>query len=88
VIIGVLPLYSHRHAEFLHNEVPGISIPGHVRQRMKEAGDDGLDTGVQLAGELLTAVRDRVHGAYVIPPFGRYDVVAEVARAVVGSETV
>lgn len=87
-IIGVLPLYSHRHAEFLHNEVPGISIPGHVRQRMKEAGDDGLSTGVQLASELLTAVQELVHGAYVIPPFGRYDVVAEVARAVVGSETV
>lgn len=86
VIMGVLPLYSHRHAEFLHNEVPGISIPDYIRQRMKEAGDDGLDVGIQLARELLTAVRDRVHGTYVIPPFGRYDVVAEVARAVVAPE--
>ncbi len=83
VIMGVLPLYNHRHADFLHHEVPGISIPDHVRQRLKEAGDEGLDMGIQLTHELLTAVRDYIHGAYVMPPFGRYDVVAEVARAVV-----
>ncbi|RME42056.1 MAG: bifunctional homocysteine S-methyltransferase/methylenetetrahydrofolate reductase [Chloroflexi bacterium] len=83
VIMGVLPLYNHRHADFLHHEVPGISIPDHVRQRLKEAGDDGLDMGIQLTHELLKAVRDYIHGAYVMPPFGRYDVVAEVARAVV-----
>ena len=27
VLLGVLPLVSARHAEFLHNEVPGITIP-------------------------------------------------------------
>lgn len=82
VIMGVLPLYSFRHAEFLHNEVPGISIPDPIRQRMKEAGDVGLDIGIELARELLTAVRDHIHGAYVMPPFGRYDVVAKVASGV------
>lgn len=83
VLMGVLPLYSFRHAEFLHNEVPGISIPTALRRRMKEAGDDGLDTGIQAARELLTAVQDYIHGAYMMPPFGRYDVVAEVAEAVI-----
>ncbi|MFQ5856975.1 MAG: bifunctional homocysteine S-methyltransferase/methylenetetrahydrofolate reductase [Anaerolineae bacterium] len=83
VIMGVLPLYSHRHAEFLHNEVPGINIPARVRQRMQDAGEEGLDVGVQLARELLTVVGDHIHGAYVMPPFGRYDVVARVAEAVV-----
>jgi 5,10-methylenetetrahydrofolate reductase len=41
ILLGLLPLQSHRHAEFLHNEVPGIMIPDPVRQAMKEAGDRG-----------------------------------------------
>ncbi len=80
VIMGVLPLYSHRHAEFLHNEVPGIHVPEVVRRRMREAGQDGLAVGVELARELLSAVRDHVHGAYIMPPFGRYDVVEAIGR--------
>src|SRR5438876_9838199 len=39
VIVGVLPLHSYRHAEFLHNEVPGITIPDPIRARLRDAGD-------------------------------------------------
>ena len=45
ILAGVLPIHSARHAEFLHNEVPGIVIPGHVRERMRAAGDDGWRPG-------------------------------------------
>jgi homocysteine S-methyltransferase len=38
VVVGLLPLHSSRHAEFLHNEVPGITVPDAVRARMREAG--------------------------------------------------
>jgi len=38
VLVGLLPLHSFRHAEFLHNEVPGITIPDDVRARLREAG--------------------------------------------------
>ena len=44
-VVGVLPLHSSRHAEFLHNEVPGITVPDAVRARMREAGDRGLRAG-------------------------------------------
>ena len=37
VLIGILPLYSHKNAEFLHNEVPGMSIPDDIRERMRVA---------------------------------------------------
>ena len=80
VIMGVLPLYGHRHAEFLHHEVPGIHVPEAVRRRMREAGKEGLAVGVELARELLSAVRDHVHGAYIMPPFGRYDVVEAIGQ--------
>ncbi len=78
VIMGVLPLRSFRHAEFLHNEVPQMSIPEPVRLRMSDAGRKGGQVGVAIARELLEAVRPRIAGAYMIPAFGRYDVVAEV----------
>ena len=41
VMVGILPLVSARHAGFLHNEVPGISIPEEIRAQMERAGEDG-----------------------------------------------
>src|SRR5439155_7511545 len=82
VLVGVLPLASARHAEFLHNEVPGVVIPQAVRERMVAAGDDGPQAGVEQAVELLDAARGLVQGAYVIPAFGRYDLAAQVVTRV------
>jgi homocysteine S-methyltransferase len=81
LIVGILPLHSSRHAEFLHNEVPGITIPAEARARMREAGDRALHVGVDMAQGLLREVRRRYGGAYLIPSFGRYEVVAEVLEA-------
>jgi len=80
VLLGVLPLQSFRHAEFLHNEVPGISIPQWVRDRMQAAGNAGRDEGLLLARELLLGLVDRIDGAYLMPSFGRYEVVATLVR--------
>jgi methionine synthase / methylenetetrahydrofolate reductase (NADH) len=81
VLVGLLPLHSSRHAEFLHNEVPGITVPDHVRARMRDAGDRGLRTGIDLAQALLLDVKTRYAGAYLMPSFGRFEVVAEVLDA-------
>jgi len=81
IIVGLLPLHSFRHAEFLHNEVPGITIPDAVRARMKEAGDRALRQGIEMAQVLLQQIRTRYAGAYLMPSFGRYEVVAEVLEA-------
>ena len=81
VVVGILPLHSFRHAEFLHNEVPGIDIPEAVRRRLREAGDGALRLGIEMAQELVRAVRARYAGAYLMPSFGRFEVVAEVLDA-------
>ncbi|MBI2525731.1 MAG: bifunctional homocysteine S-methyltransferase/methylenetetrahydrofolate reductase [Candidatus Rokubacteria bacterium] len=81
VIVGVLPLHSWRHAEFLHNEVPGITIPHGARARMREAGDRALRVGIAMAQELVGQIRRRYAGAYLMPSFGRFEVVAEVLEA-------
>ena len=82
VMVGLLPLHSSRHAEFLHNEVPGITVPDDVRGRMREAGERGLRVGIALGQELIVQVRRRYAGAYLMPSFGRFEVVAEVLEAI------
>jgi 5,10-methylenetetrahydrofolate reductase len=81
VVVGLLPLHSSRHAEFLHNEVPGITVPDEVRARMREAGERGLRAGVAMGQALIAQVRRRYAGAYLMPSFGRFEVVAEVLEA-------
>jgi homocysteine S-methyltransferase len=80
LLLGVLPLQSTRHAEFLHNEVPGITIPDATRAVLREAGEHGAEIGLRITEELLDAVGDRVAGTYVMPSFGRYEQAAELAR--------
>jgi homocysteine S-methyltransferase len=79
LIVGVLPLVSHRHAEFLHNELPGLSIPSWVRERLRQASDPRQE-GVRQAAEFIEAVRARIGGVYLVPSFGRYEGVIELAR--------
>jgi homocysteine S-methyltransferase len=82
VLMGILPLYSLRHAQFLHNEVPGISIPDIIMKRIEDAGDDAPYEGVRIAQELLRSIHGLTAGAYVIPSFGKYELAAEVVDAV------
>jgi homocysteine S-methyltransferase len=80
ILVGIMPLHSCKHAEYLHNEVPGISIPQHVRDAMEQAGDQGAQVGLELAEELLAEVRDVCQGTYLVPSFGRYEEMATLVR--------
>jgi homocysteine S-methyltransferase len=82
VLVGILPLASARHAEFLHNEVPGITLIEAVRDRMRLAGDQGRREGIQIAQEILLQVKDMAAGVYLMPAFGRFDTAAEVFSVV------
>ncbi len=86
VLVGLLPLFSARHVNFLHHEVPGISIPDPIRARMEKAGDDspgnsGIQEGIRINTELVEQVRAWAQGIYIMPQFNRYDVVAEMIDA-------
>lgn len=78
IFMGLLPLQSSKHTEFLHNEVPGIRIPDRIRERMKKAGEKGAKEGVQICRELLKEAKSLVSGVYLIPSFGRFEQVLEV----------
>lgn len=78
ILAGVLPLFNARHADFLHNEVPGIRIPAEVQERMHRAGDRGAEEGVSMARDLVGQLRPLVQGIYLMPAFSRYDLASDV----------
>jgi homocysteine S-methyltransferase len=83
IFTGVWPLLNGRQAEFLHNEVPGIVIPEHVRSAM--AGAEGLEgrrKGIELAKDVCRATLDLFPGVYLITPFLNYDTTVELAQFV------
>ena len=84
VMVGLLPLASHRNAEFLHNEVPGMQIPAQIRERMAKAATPAKarEEGVTIAKHALASVLERVAGAYIMPPFNRVDSALAIANSV------
>jgi len=78
VLVGIMPLQSYRHAEFIHNELAGVFVPEDVRERMRLAGENGIAEGIAQARELLEACRPMVQGTYLVPSFGRVEVVGEL----------
>ncbi len=82
ILAGILPLVSAKHATFLHNEVPGISIPEEARKRLESAGDNASKVGVELAVELIQGIKNWAHGIYIMPQFHRYDMISEIIVAV------
>ncbi len=84
VLLGILPLMSTRHTEFIHNELAGVIIPDAIRKRMRAAGEAGADAGLEIATEQIEEARalDWVSGVYVMPSFGRYEVAAALVRQI------
>jgi homocysteine S-methyltransferase len=88
VLIGVLPLQSHKHASFLHHEVPGITLSEDALERMRKAGANGRQEGVLMAQELLAELKrlPHVQGVYLMPSFGRYELACQVLEALTTAE--
>lgn len=80
MLLGCIPLNNTRHAEFLHNEVPGITIPDDVRRRMRDAGDQSHEEGLKIAQELLSQARELVQGVYIETSYQRYDVAVRLTE--------
>ena len=78
ILLGILPLVSSRNAEFLHNEFPGISIPAEVREKMRQAGERGVEEGIDIAWELIEYAYPHFGGIYIMPPFNKYPIAVEL----------
>ena len=78
VLIGVWPLNSYKQALRLNNEVPGIMIPEPLLKSMEAAGVSARERGFEVAREMLVWARTELAGAYLIPPFKRYEEILEI----------
>ncbi len=83
VLVGLMPLKSLRHAEFMHNEVPGVRVPQALRDRLARAEDDaaGLEIGIEEAAGLKAEIAAGAQGIYLMPPFGSAEIAARVLAA-------
>jgi methionine synthase / methylenetetrahydrofolate reductase(NADPH) len=78
VLIGVWPLTSYKQALRLNNEVPGIVIPEVLLKSMEAAGASARDKGFGVAHDMLKWAQSEMAGAYLIPPFKRYEEIVEI----------
>jgi homocysteine S-methyltransferase len=85
IMLGVIPLRSAKHAEFLHHEVPGMNIPDWIQNRMRSAenpSSEGVDIAVEFLEKVRSSFSDRIAGIYLMPPFKRYDLAVEIIERV------
>jgi len=77
VIMGILPLLSLKHANFLHDKVAGIAIPDQLKKEMATSRDP-IATGIGQAREMLQLAKKMFSGACIMPPFDRFDLLPEI----------
>ena len=77
-MVGILPLRGSKHAEFLHNEIPGMNIPEELRQRFRSTTVKPSQLGIDIAVEFLRQAKAHVAGVYLMPPFKKYEIVPMV----------
>jgi homocysteine S-methyltransferase len=78
VMAGVWPLNSYKQALRLNNEVPGIVIPEPILKELEAAGTEARSCGFAIARRVLEWARTELAGAYLIPPFKRYEEILEI----------
>jgi homocysteine S-methyltransferase len=80
IIAGVWPLISLRNAEFMNNEVPGISVPNEIMERMRQAKskEKALQQGIDIAREMIRHIKDHIQGVQVSAPLGKVQYALDV----------
>lgn len=82
LMVGIIPLRSFKHADFLHNEVPGMRIPEKFREMMRNAGSNGAKVGVKFSMDFIKEAKPSVAGVYMMPPFQKYHVIEELLSVI------
>ncbi|MCD6454473.1 MAG: bifunctional homocysteine S-methyltransferase/methylenetetrahydrofolate reductase [Candidatus Aminicenantes bacterium] len=79
IIVTVMVLLSWKNAEYLHYEVPGISLPEWVLKRMEgKSGKEGVKEGVKIAKEIINRIKGKVGGILLVTPMEKYSLVEEL----------
>jgi homocysteine S-methyltransferase len=86
VIAGIWPLASYRNAEFMKNEVPGVTVPDEIMKRMGsvESRDEQRAIGIEIAREAVAELREHIQGVQVSAPFGNINSALAVLEGLKG----
>jgi len=84
IIVGVWPFESALNAEFMANEVPGVTVPESMVERMRKtsSAEEAIAEGVAIAREIVTAVKEMAAGVQIATPSGRLDAALDVLDVV------
>jgi methylenetetrahydrofolate reductase (NADPH) len=68
ILIGVAPLKSLKIAQYLHYNIPGVSLPEKIMKRMEKAGDSAPEEGIQIVLEVIDSVKHKkgVNGVHIM----------------------
>jgi len=81
IIAGLMPIRDAKHATFLQNEIPGITIPDCFMDRINAAGDQAAEVGLEIAMELGVALKQNVQGIYLMP-FRRHQAAGKIIDSI------
>ncbi len=84
ILGGILPLVSYRNAQFLNNEIPGITIPPSYLTRFREdmSRTEAEEVGIAIACELMALLRQHVDGFYLMTPFNRVSLIITILKVI------
>ncbi len=80
IMAGIMLLHNYKHAEYMYHEVPGIVIPNQILERMKNAGEKGMQEGLKIGVEVVTDIHDLIQGVYIMPSHGKYEASGELVK--------
>ncbi len=84
IIVGIWPFESALNAEFMANEVPGVTVPEKIVERMRRTAnaEAAAAEGVKVAKEIVTAIKGMAAGVQISAPSGRLDAALDVLDVV------
>jgi homocysteine S-methyltransferase len=84
IIVGIWPFESALNAEFMANEVPGVTVPDAIVERMRRTASAAAAAaeGVKVAKEIVTAIKGMAAGVQISAPSGRLDAALDVLDVV------
>ena len=84
IIVGIWPFESALNAEFMANEVPGVTVPATIVERMRrtDSVEDAAAEGVKVAKEIVMAIKGMAAGVQISAPSGRLDAALDVLDVV------
>ncbi len=80
ILVGVMPILSYKNAQYLNDNVPGISVPDEISSKFKGLSkEDARETTIEIFSGFVKSLREQgFKGVYIMPPLEKYDIVYQI----------